>query len=258
MKKGAEQMVGIHDFQNLCKPDLDNGVRNFVRQLFGFEIRPTEMVAAQFLSGQVDPRFQVFEMVIHGTGFLYHQIRCLAAILFMIGEGTEKVTIVSDLMDVEKNTRKPAYELASDLPLVFHKVEYEDLQWQASYASTGANYDVAMACWQENALKTVVTASQLAKLDELHVLDPVTNTLKLWSEVLPTYLKEKAAERLKKHTPLAKRPASATLEDRVERADRCKRLKMDAAAASSLASTPEVSETSAAQQHSTNHVAGDE
>jgi tRNA pseudouridine38/39 synthase len=42
----------------------------------------------------------------------------MVSILFLVGQGLEKPCIVSELLDVKKNPRRPTYEMASDTPLV--------------------------------------------------------------------------------------------------------------------------------------------
>ena len=55
---------------------------------------------------------------LHGSAFLWHQVRHMVAILFLVGQGLEKPSIVRELLDVEKNPRRPTYEMATDTPLV--------------------------------------------------------------------------------------------------------------------------------------------
>lgn len=42
----------------------------------------------------------------------------MVAIMFLVGQGLEKPSLVKELLDVEKHPRKPLYEMASDQPLV--------------------------------------------------------------------------------------------------------------------------------------------
>lgn len=61
---------------------------------------------------------KVYAFAVHGTAFLWHQVRCMVAILFLVGQGLEKPEIVDDLFDIEKNPGRPHYEMADDAPLV--------------------------------------------------------------------------------------------------------------------------------------------
>lgn len=59
-----------------------------------------------------------------GQAFLWHQIRCMMAVLFMVGRGDESPEIVDQLLDIETNPKKPEYNIASDLPLVLFDCVY--------------------------------------------------------------------------------------------------------------------------------------
>ncbi len=41
-------------------------------------------------------------MTISGHAFLMHQVRCMAGILFLIGNGLETPDIVKHMLDIEK------------------------------------------------------------------------------------------------------------------------------------------------------------
>jgi len=53
------------------------------------------------------------ELMVHGSGFLWHQIRCIVAILILIGQGKEEVNLVKELLDIEKYPCTPNYQIAS-------------------------------------------------------------------------------------------------------------------------------------------------
>ena len=52
--------------------------------------------------------------------FLF-QIRCIAAVLLMVGEGKEKPEIVKELLNVAEVNRKPQYSMASEQALLLYK-----------------------------------------------------------------------------------------------------------------------------------------
>ena len=60
------------------------------------------------------------ELLIHGNAFLYHQVRCMAAVLFLIGRGVEDVSLVARLLDVQATPNKPQYAMAPEQPLVLY------------------------------------------------------------------------------------------------------------------------------------------
>lgn len=55
------------------------------------------------------------------------QVRCIAAILLMVGRGHEKPGIVRDMLDIERQPRKPQYGLASEAPLILLGAEFDGL-----------------------------------------------------------------------------------------------------------------------------------
>lgn len=41
---------------------------------------------------------RLFAMIIKGSAFLWHQVRCLVAVLFMIGQGLESPNVSGDVV----------------------------------------------------------------------------------------------------------------------------------------------------------------
>lgn len=69
---------------------------------------------------------KVYVFSLKGSAFLWHQVRHMVAILFLVGQGFEAPSIVADLLDITKNPRKPQYEMASDAPLVLWDCVFPD------------------------------------------------------------------------------------------------------------------------------------
>ncbi|PMD26221.1 pseudouridine synthase [Hyaloscypha hepaticicola] len=128
MRQAAKLFEGLHDFRNFCKVDGGKQISNFERRMFFADIEEVEDSTSglEFLngpdfvpSGLIDKGYpKVYTFTLHGSAFLWHQVRCMISILFLVGQGLEKPSIVSELLDVEKNPRRPTYEMASDTPLV--------------------------------------------------------------------------------------------------------------------------------------------
>lgn len=122
MKEAAQYYVGLHDFRNFCKIDPSKQITNFERRIFKAEI---EEVAALdtptfFRGGDFDDaaKPKLYAFVVHGSAFLWHQVRHLVAVLFLVGQGFEQPTVVRDLLDISKVPAKPRYDMADDAPLV--------------------------------------------------------------------------------------------------------------------------------------------
>lgn len=117
MRDGLVYMVGTHDFRNLCKLNVEE-VSNFERRVHEARIVPLE-----------DGCDELYRLEIMGQAFLWHQIRCIVSVLFMIGKGLEEPEVVQELLDVQKHPGKPAYPLADERPLVLHDCAYPNLHF---------------------------------------------------------------------------------------------------------------------------------
>lgn len=120
MGLAAEKFIGTHDFRNFCKVDGSKQIVNFFREIKSAKIIP---------SGD----FFVFDLV--GTAFLWHQVRCMMAVLFMVGQKLESVDIVDHLLNVDKTPRKPNYMLGHDVPLVLYDCIFDEMEWIGSFDS---------------------------------------------------------------------------------------------------------------------------
>lgn len=139
MQDAAKRLEGVHDFRNFCKIDPAKQISNFERRIFHAsitEVDPTTSPVgyvggsefdphgqAMTTSGTLDSRCQVhtpklFTFNVNGSAFLWHQVRNMVAVLFLVGQGLESPSIVSELLDVKKRPTRPKYEMASDAPLV--------------------------------------------------------------------------------------------------------------------------------------------
>ncbi|XP_049933966.1 uncharacterized protein LOC116261108 isoform X4 [Nymphaea colorata] len=86
MEDGGRKLVGEHDFRNFCKMDALN-VHNYRRHVLSFEIVPCNQ---RFYDNEL------WAIQIKGTAFLWHQVRCIVAVLFMIGQGLESPSMMLD------------------------------------------------------------------------------------------------------------------------------------------------------------------
>ena len=144
MREAAHKFVGLHDFRNLCKTDASKQIDNFERRIFhadiekldphhspvgyvgepGFqEYEPPDDPALWHSVQGVDIRGQpstpsLYTFTLHGSAFLWHQVRHMVGILFLIGQGLESPSLVDELLDIQKTPCKPQYEMADDAPLV--------------------------------------------------------------------------------------------------------------------------------------------
>ncbi|KAG5351326.1 hypothetical protein C0989_006960 [Termitomyces sp. Mn162] len=134
MRTAASYLVGEHDFRNLCKIDPSKQITMFKRKVLSAEIDPISIDA----EGNGD---YVLNLV--GTAFLYHQVRNIMAVLFMVGHGQEDPSVVTSLMNVEEGSEpgatevvdtKPQYQMADALPLMLWDCGYPEgeLDWRTT------------------------------------------------------------------------------------------------------------------------------
>ncbi|EJD34883.1 pseudouridine synthase, partial [Auricularia subglabra TFB-10046 SS5] len=127
MRAGAALLLGEHDFRNLCKLDAAKQISNFRRRIDRADISEVEGTGGALY---------VFDLI--GTAFLWHQVRHIMAVLFMVGSGAEPVELMRALLnvdgadaEVETVDRKPEYQMADGLPLVLWDCAYDpaDVPW---------------------------------------------------------------------------------------------------------------------------------
>ncbi|KAI4966113.1 hypothetical protein ZWY2020_046460 [Hordeum vulgare] len=95
MQEAAFKFIGEHDLRNFCKMGL--------------------VSCSVFSRSNHD---ELWSMNIRGSAFLWHQVRCMVAVLFLVGQGLESPCVVDSLLDITKTPRKPQYTMAPELPLI--------------------------------------------------------------------------------------------------------------------------------------------
>ncbi|EAY02404.1 tRNA pseudouridine synthase A family protein [Trichomonas vaginalis G3] len=119
MKEAAEHLLGEHDYRAFCKFSPDS-TKHCVRKIYKCEF------------GDAGGGVWYFEIV--GSGFIWHQIRCIASILFAVGNGFEKPSITKELLNTAKYPGRPNYPIADPEPLVFWNAGYENIDWKIDEA----------------------------------------------------------------------------------------------------------------------------
>ncbi|KAK6441016.1 pseudouridine synthase deg1 [Oleoguttula sp. CCFEE 5521] len=152
MQSAAKKYEGLHDFRNFCKIDASKQIENFERRIFNAGIHRVEAedqpaslvgVGAEANGGLGEqlststPQLYWFE--VRGSAFLWHQVRHLMAVLFLVGQGWEQPELVDQLLDVSTTPGRPVYDMASDVPLVLWDCIFPDPErvQQADHAGDG-------------------------------------------------------------------------------------------------------------------------
>ncbi|KAK4542022.1 hypothetical protein LTR36_007222 [Oleoguttula mirabilis] len=175
MQQAAEKLEGLHDFRNFCKVDASKQIENFDRRIFHagvHAVRPEStdddavgqngLVGAPQMpiSKSGEPELYYFE--VRGSAFLWHQVRHLVAILFLVGQGYEQPEIVDQLLDVQSCPSKPVYEMADDRPLVLWDCVFPDLD---KLGAQDHQVDGLHAAGYENALDWVYAGAEAGGRD---------------------------------------------------------------------------------------------
>jgi len=159
MNEAAELLVGEHDFRNLCKPDVANGVVNYRRRIIRASVRCLDTSSSAYTMCVAE---------IEGKAFLWHQIRCIMSILFLVGQGKEPASVVSQLLDVEANPRRPQYVMAADFPLNLFECRYDDVtaaDWIYEPEAVRFLLRQFQAVWTEHQVKATMAREALERLE---------------------------------------------------------------------------------------------
>lgn len=105
-------------------------VKHFQRRILDFRIEA---------AGTASGGRRLFLLSLRGTAFLWHQVRCMAAVLLMVGRGKEDPGVVAALLDVGRHPAKPLYGLASEEPLLLSGCRYAP--GELRFLRTEANRD---------------------------------------------------------------------------------------------------------------------
>lgn len=216
MREAANLLLGTHDFRNFCKIDAAN-VDNYERTISAIHIRHSYL----FSSGS-SFRSQMCEAIVEGTAFLWHQIRCIMAILFLIGKGLEDPSVISSLLDVNTCPGKPQYNMASEVPLVLYDCEYEGLEFKVSQFAQQKVWEEFDRRFLDSWIRTALCYGFVEEATKSAVESNASQTA--WSGI------QGAASRSsnRRYQKLLERTCAVTLEEKKKRVERKrKRLSQD-------------------------------
>jgi tRNA pseudouridine38/39 synthase len=121
MRRACRLFEGTHDFRNFCKMDVENA-KHFVRRVESCRL---------VLEDEHGTGLGYCE--IRGSAFLWHQVRMMMAVLFLVGQGLESPDLVTQMFNVEAMPRRPGYNMAPEAPLILFGTEFsEPLDWRIS------------------------------------------------------------------------------------------------------------------------------
>lgn len=194
MLKAASYFVGEHDFRNFCKVDGSKQISNFRRGVISSSIM------------RVDGDSELYCFDLKGTAFLWHQVRSMVAILFLVGQGFEEPEVILELLDIEKTPRRPTYEMASDIPLVLYDCGFPEMEWKSfkTQDSLRRLEDRLFNLWHDNWMKYTMISTMSAMIDQSVHPPYVPNALPEKDRVV-VKLGNGKGKNLTRYVPLSKR-----------------------------------------------------
>lgn len=217
MASALNYLLGEHDFRNVCSFDLKNGVFNHRRTITHTSISPIE--PGDDSDELINP-YRFFQVTITGQAFLYHQIRCIMSILFLIGSGKEKPETLRDILDIQKCPSRPNYNRADAMPLCLFDCEYKTddipLGWKFNPKSLKNLSKQLRNLWWRYKTKALMierfmtnVEAHATTIDSNEVCSSNTVNWKDFGLVCDTMSDAK-------YVPLLKRPRDTTLEEKIE------------------------------------------
>ncbi|KAJ7685590.1 pseudouridine synthase, partial [Mycena polygramma] len=131
MTEAASLLAGSHDFRNYCKLDPSKQLTTYQRLIVSADISPVAGSASE-----------MYVLDLKGSAFLYHQVRHIMAVLFLVGAGLEPPSVVTALLNVAPGAEgdpslpvvdtRPEYQMADALPLMLYECHYApgDVEWR--------------------------------------------------------------------------------------------------------------------------------
>ncbi|XP_072128091.1 tRNA pseudouridine(38/39) synthase isoform X1 [Mobula birostris] len=210
MREAGRRLEGTHDFRNLCRPDVAGGVLEYQRTVMRVRVLGA------------GPGLGCLE--VRARAFLYHQVRCMAAVLLLVGRGLEEPDVIDQLLDVHRHPRKPQYSMAVDYPLILYDCAYENVKWIFDPEVHAFNVRHLQALWASHTIKTRILHTMLSGLGQPPIPqepepEEEESTLTTWARTQPpvTNLSDVLLDGVKPriYKRLMERPTCEELESRI-------------------------------------------
>ena len=141
-------------------------------------------------------------------------MRCLVAVLLLVGEGREDEEVVTKLLDIESIPCKPAYNMVSDLPLNLFSTDFPGVEWRLSdYAREHVDRS-GQEVWGKLAVRAAIVR------DHLREAGGSTVAQLEWLQ---------GRRREKKYTPLVQLPRGPSLSEKIRTVAKRRKIDMEGA-----------------------------
>ncbi|KAJ1922692.1 pseudouridine synthase deg1 [Tieghemiomyces parasiticus] len=191
MREGARRFLGLHDFRYFCKIDPAKEITNYERTVLEIDITPVNnpsgsasaMYPAEVASEGADgndkdrqplnrpPQF--YQLDLRGSAFLWHQVRCMVGTLLLVGQGLEEPTLIDRLLTVDPDLGRPAYPMASELPLILYDCYYHPAPaWRYNdadgrFQSLRATHQRLSELYDHHTIKALTARAAISMVDQV-------------------------------------------------------------------------------------------
>ena len=168
----------------------------------------------------------LFSYNVRGTAFLYNQVRCIMAVLMMVGKGQEQPDIISSLLDVQSIPRKPEYVIADPEQLILYAVGYDanTLEWKRPAKMNASTLAVLLEAQRSMSLQNAMFASCHRRIAADATVDGGAgdgaidpNATDAGMKVAATVTAASIGIASERHVPLLKRRVEPSFEEKKEK-----------------------------------------
>jgi len=170
MKTAAQFLIGEHDYRNFCKLDT-SGEKTTTRRILDVDLTLCTR------DDSVEENYRLGVLKLTGQAFLWHQIRCIVAVLILVGKGLEEPEVVQQLLDISKNPKKPQYAMAVDFPLILFDVNHgNEIEWKYCEDNVYCVLADLQRIWIQNAVKSQMILDVMRTLEKDEIEAIPTNS----------------------------------------------------------------------------------
>jgi tRNA pseudouridine38/39 synthase len=165
INEGCKKLVGLHNFINFCKIDRsqpDYKSKIYERRIYEFRLEQYNRLLFPLDTDNLNfsnDYFDVYYVVIKGSAFLWHQVRCMMAIIFLIGRGLEDISIIDKLF--EESDLVFNYEIASELQLILTDCQFEGVSFTNNKENIASSYFNLTKTYENNLIDIAMNTYKL-------------------------------------------------------------------------------------------------
>ena len=159
MNKALTYMKGLHNFRKFCKvdksdPNWEN--KNYERRLYDISITKCDAnFVFPFTIENTCEYYECYVCEIKGSAFLWHQVRCIMGVLFLIGNELEEPEIVKEMLNVS-TPYEFVYAIADDCNLVLSNCVFEFWNFDVDDNTISDMYYKVEKIYQQNLIQIII------------------------------------------------------------------------------------------------------